>query len=172
MGSPEARAEAGAQSTAPPILTRLATRLDLGPDELKRALALGLILAGITGSYTLSKTVRDAHFLTELPVSLLPYVYLGVGAASAIASVLFALLTAAAVVQAAVVLLVRKGSPRAAEAEEEPGAVEGAARSTANGYVRALAVAALCSVMVAGVLDYQFKAELQRRFTRSSELVS
>jgi AAA family ATP:ADP antiporter len=274
MASPEARAGAGAPSTAPPILTRLATRLDLGSDELKRALALGLILAGITGSYTLSKTVRDAHFLTELPVSLLPYVYLGVGAASVIASVLFArltrraatwealaiislvaaislavfgqlfridahwvpvsfyvwnnvygllvvsqfwlfansvsnsrearrtfgliglggilgglagglvaaplahvwslsaLLTAAAVVQAAVVLLVRKGSPRAAEAEAEPAAVEGAARSTANGYVRALALAALCSVMVAGVVDYQFKAALQRRFTHSSELVS
>ena len=45
------------------MLTRIASKLDLRPDELKRALALGLILAGITGSYTLSKTVRDAHFL-------------------------------------------------------------------------------------------------------------
>jgi ATP:ADP antiporter, AAA family len=257
------------------MLTRLATRLDLAPGELKRALALGLILAGITSSYTLSKTVRDAHFLSELPVALLPYVYLGVGAASVVASFLFArltrraatwealaiislvaaislavfgqlfrieapwvpvsfylwnnvygllvvsqfwlfansvsnprearrtfgliglggilgglvggmlaaplahvwslaaLLTAAGVLQAAVVLLVRAGSPRAAEAaEEEPGAVEGAAHSTADGYVRALALTALCSVMVAGVVDYQFKAEMQRRFTRSSELVS
>src|SRR5262245_674220 len=75
------------------MLTRLAARLDLEPDELQRALALGAILAGITCSYTLSKTVRDAHFLSELPVSLLPYVYLGVGAASTLASFLFTRLT-------------------------------------------------------------------------------
>jgi ATP:ADP antiporter, AAA family len=256
------------------MLARLAARLDLGPDELQRALALGLLLAGITGSYTLAKTVRDAHFLSELPVSLLPYIYLGVAAASTVASFLFArltrraaswealatislvaaislalfgqlfridapwvpvsfyvwtnvygllvvsqfwlfansvsnprearrtfgliglggilggllggliaaplarvwslsaLVTVAAVLQAAVVLLVRTGSPRAAQAEEPAALDAEVAGAGATGYVRVLALAALCSVMVAGVVDYQFKAEIQRRFSGSSELVS
>ena len=49
----------------------LAARLDLKPDELKRAFGLGLMLAGIIASYTLAKTVRDAHFLSVLPVLML-----------------------------------------------------------------------------------------------------
>src|SRR5689334_17364133 len=71
-------------------LDRLASGLDLKPDELKRALALGSMLAGVTCSYTLAKTVRDAHFLSLLKVSALPYVYIGVGLLSALASGLFA----------------------------------------------------------------------------------
>ena len=72
------------------MLKSLATRLDLEPDELHRALALGLILAGIAGSYTLARTVRDAEFLAQLPATTLPYVYIGVGLLSALTSVLFA----------------------------------------------------------------------------------
>ncbi len=45
-------------------------------------------------------------------------------------------------------------------------------RPLANPYVRWLALGALCSVMVSGVLDYQFKAEMQRRFARPSEYVA
>ena len=71
----------------------LAKRLDLQTDELKRALGLGVMLAGVISSYTLAKTVRDAHFLSELPVSMLPYVSIGVGVLSAIVSSLLARLT-------------------------------------------------------------------------------
>ncbi len=254
---------------------RLAARFDLRPDEFKRALTLGIMLGGVTWSYTLAKTVRDAHFLSTLPVTALPYVYLGVGGLSALASALFAritrrspgaeslavmslvaaislavfgqlfriqaswvpvsfylwsniyglivisqfwlyansvsnprearrtfsliglggilggllggmlaaplahmwslssLLNAAALLQAAVVLLVRLGGRRVTGAELEPAPLEdGSPNPMSHGYVRWLALAALCSVMVTGVLDYQFKAELQRRFTHPAEFVA
>ncbi|HET9325388.1 MAG TPA: Npt1/Npt2 family nucleotide transporter [Candidatus Eisenbacteria bacterium] len=257
------------------LFAGLAARLDLKPDELKRALGLGLMLGGVIGSYTLAKTVRDAHFLSELPVSVLPWVYIGVGVLSAFASGLLArvtrraatweslavmsllaaislaafgqlfriqaswvpvtfylwsnvyglivvsqfwlfansvsnprearrtfsfvglggilgglvggliaaplahvwsltsLLNAAAVLQALVVLLVRVGRSKAAQLEtEEPAPEEPVKNPVVHPYVRWLALAALCSVMVTGVLDYQFKAQMQRHFTRAEEYVS
>jgi AAA family ATP:ADP antiporter len=39
-------------------------------------------------------------------------------------------------------------------------------------YVRWLALAALCSVIVTGLLDYQFKVEIQRRFPSGADLAS
>src|SRR6185295_5145250 len=39
-------------------------------------------------------------------------------------------------------------------------------------YVRLLALAALCSVVVTGLLDYQFKVEIQRRFPSAGDLAS
>ena len=255
---------------------RIAARLDLKPDEFKRALALGLMLGSVTGSYTLAKTVRDAHFLSQLPVSLLPYVFVAVGVLSVLASAVFSrftrraasweslavmsliaaislavfgqlfrieapwvpvsfylwsnvyglivvsqfwlfansvsnprearrtfsliglggilggllggliatplanvwtlpsLLNVAAVLQALVVLLARVGASRAASVVEEEADApeEPAASAVAHPYVRWLALAALCSVMITGVLEYQFKAELQRRFSRPAEFVS
>jgi ATP:ADP antiporter, AAA family len=62
------------------LAARLASRLGLPPDEAHRALLLGLILFALTGSFTLARTSRDAVFLARLPATLLPYVYLGVGA--------------------------------------------------------------------------------------------
>lgn len=58
---------------------RLASRLGLPPDEAHRALLLGLVLFAL-GSFTLARTSRDAVFLAQLPATLLPYVYLAVGA--------------------------------------------------------------------------------------------
>jgi len=81
------------------------------------------------------------------------------------------LLNVAAVVQALVVLLARVGSSHATAAEEPPAEAEAPARPMSHPYVRWLAIGALCSVMVAGVLDYQFKVEMQRRFTRPADFV-
>lgn len=258
-----------------PRIAGLAARLDLKPDEFKRALGLGLMLGGVTGSYTLAKTVRDAHFLSELPVSMLPWVSIGVGILSVFVSGLFgkatrraasweslavmsllaaislavfgqlfrieaswvpvtfylwtnvyglivvsqfwlfansvsnprearrtfswiglggilgglvgglvvtplahvwslaSLLNAAAILQALVVLLVRKEKGRSATFEsEEPGSTEETKNPVSHSYVRWLALAALCSVMVTGLLEYQFKAEMQRHFSRPEEYVS
>jgi AAA family ATP:ADP antiporter len=255
------------------MLTQLAARLQLKTDEMKRALALGLILGGVTASYTLTKTVRDAEFLAALPATLLPYVYLGVGIVSGLASIMFvratrraatweslavmaliaalslaafaqlfritatwvpvafylwsnvyglilvaqfwlfangvsnprearrtfswiglggivggllggliaaplaqlwplpSLLNAAAVLQALVVLLVRVSSSRAKDEAEAPES-EARVDPMEHTYVRWLAIATLCSVMVTGLLDYQFKVEMQRRFSSSSDLAS
>src|SRR5262249_44436227 len=69
---------------------------------------------------------------------------------------------------AVAVLLVRvKVDPSNEEREAAP-----EARANLNplrhSYVRWMALAALCSVVVSGVLDYQFKVEMQRRFTSGS----
>jgi AAA family ATP:ADP antiporter len=42
----------------------------------------------------------------------------------------------------------------------------------ANPYVRWLAIAALCSVLVTTLLDYQFKVEIQRRYSHPAEIAS
>lgn len=76
------------------LIDRLAKLLRLTLEETRRAMLLGLVLGGITASYTLAKTVRDASFLAELPATLLPYVYLGVGLLSILASSLLARATA------------------------------------------------------------------------------
>lgn len=75
------------------LFATLARRLQLDPDEARRALSLGGVLFGITSSYTLVKTARDALFLANLPATLLPYVYLGVGVLAILASAIFARLT-------------------------------------------------------------------------------
>jgi AAA family ATP:ADP antiporter len=71
------------------VIERLARRFQLEPGELKNALALGSMLFALTCSYTLVKTARDALFLAELPVSLLPWVYLGVGVLTTITALTF-----------------------------------------------------------------------------------
>ncbi len=256
------------------VTQRLARKLELKPDEMRRALSLGIILAGVTSSYTLTKTVRDAFFLAELPASVLPYVYLGVGVLTTAVSVLFArithrrthwealaavalvaaislavfgqlfrfparwvpiafylwvnvyglilvsqfwlfansvshprearrtfsligaggilgglvggliaaplahlwtlpsLLNVAAVLQALVVLLVRVGSGQVGEAEATEAAPAHTTDAMRHPYVRWLALSAVCSVVVTGVLDYQFKVQIQRRYPSSAELAS
>jgi AAA family ATP:ADP antiporter len=71
----------------------LAQRLQLEYDESCRALTLGTVLFGLIAAYTLVKTARDAFFLTALPAQILPYLYLGVGALTAVASTLFGRMT-------------------------------------------------------------------------------
>ena len=256
------------------VLERLGRRLELQPEEAKRALSLGLILAGVTGSYTLTKTVRDAFYLATLPATTLPYIYIAVGIVTAVASVLFAratrrrssweglagmamvaaislavfgqlfrlklawipiafylwvnvyglilvsqfwlfansvshprearrtfgligsggilgalvggaiasplahlwtlssLLNVAALLQALVVLLMRVGPGRAGETESVEAAPARVMDAARHPYVRWLALAAVCSVIVTGVLDYLFKVEIQRRYPSSAELAS
>ena len=71
----------------------LARRFQLDPDEARRAHALGAILFALVGSYTLVKTARDADFLAELPVSVLPYVLVVVGLLTLGATLVFGRLT-------------------------------------------------------------------------------
>lgn len=71
------------------MLSRLARVLQLEADELRRALLLGSLLFALTGSYTLVKTARDALFLSTLPATLLPWVYLGVGVLALVSSAAF-----------------------------------------------------------------------------------
>lgn len=71
------------------MLQRLARTLQLEDDELRRALLLGGLLFALTSSYTLVKTARDALFLSSLPATLLPWVFMGVGVLSVVASALF-----------------------------------------------------------------------------------
>ena len=89
--------------------------------------------------------------------------------------VLAALLLAAvaAILQALVMLLVRVGSRRVASTEEEtPASDEPGANPLKHAYVRWLALAALCSVLVGTLLDYLFKLEIQRRFHTSHEIAA
>lgn len=249
------------------MLERLATKLQLEPDEARRALTLALLLGGITASYTLMKTARDAFFLAELPATTLPYVHLGIGAAAiilvsafnrftwrmspaatlaavslvgagalgvfsllvrlsdrslpiaffvwvnlfglvlvaqfwlfanavshareakrifgivglggivggllaglvatplAMAGSLGLIVAAAGALQAAIVPIVfalRSSSPAVvASATQAPGVTSHPLR---HRYVRWLALASLCSVVVGGVVDYQFKVALQQRY--------
>src|SRR5262245_38285097 len=71
----------------------LARRFQLEPDEARRATAFGAILFALIGSYTLVKTARDADFLAHLPVSVLPYVLIGVGILTLGATIVFNQLT-------------------------------------------------------------------------------
>ena len=71
----------------------LARRFQLDPGEARRAHALGAILFALVGSYTLVKTARDADFLAELPVSVLPYVLIVVGLLTLGATLVFGRLT-------------------------------------------------------------------------------
>jgi ATP:ADP antiporter, AAA family len=235
---------------------------------------LGIILAGITSSYTLTKTVRDAFFLANLPASKLPYVFLAVGALTALASLFFSrftwrrasweglawismvaalslgvfsqlfrfqaswvpvafylwvnvyglilvaefwlfansisnprearrtfgpvgsagivggliggliaaplarlwtlpsLLLVAAVLQGAVALLVKLRASHTASAEPVESVPARTIDAIRHPYVRWLALAALCSVMVTGVVDYLFKVQIQSRYPSSAQLAS
>ena len=61
--------------------------------ELQTALWLGAALLTVTSSYTLVKTVRDSLFLSMLPATWLPWVYIVVGIATLAVSVVFGQLT-------------------------------------------------------------------------------
>src|SRR5439155_1701339 len=140
------------------MIDRIAQILRLKPDETRHALAFGATLFALTCSYTLVKTARDALFLAELPVALLPTVYLGGLLASPLsrASGIRAMIVIAAVVLAAVALAVRAAFKTGAVRDEEPGpSVREPANPMRVRYVRWLALASLCSVLVTTLLDYQ-----------------
>lgn len=59
------------------------------PRELHKALWLGTVLLAITSSYTLVKIARDALFLSRLPASSLPIVYLMVGVLTLVVTWIF-----------------------------------------------------------------------------------
>ena len=69
------------------MIHSLARRFQLDANEARRALALGAILFALVGSYTLVKTARDADFLAQLSVSVLPYVMMVVGVLTLVAAV-------------------------------------------------------------------------------------
>jgi len=75
------------------LSARLAARLGSQSEEARRALLLGLTLFALTGSFTLARTVRDALFLARFPADMLPYIFVGVGVASAGGSLVVARLT-------------------------------------------------------------------------------
>jgi ATP:ADP antiporter, AAA family len=261
------------------MIERVARILHLEPGEARRGLGLGAALFTLTCSYTLVKTARDALFLAQLPASLLPMMYLGVGVLSTVAATLYsratrlllasrsfeiaawtaalslavfaylaapgtsrwlqwvpvgfylwvnvyglilvsqywstvnsitdpheakrilglvgtggilgglvggalaaplshafgigAMVIAGAAMNAAVAIAARRSAAIHARVEDDP------ARDAApsgpvfgNPYVRWLAIAALCSVLVTTLLDYQFKLEVQRRYSRPAEIAS
>ncbi len=258
------------------MIRRLAQQLQIEPDELRRALAFGSVLFALSGSYTLVKTVRDAAFLSQLPVTVLPYVFIGVGVLTLVAAISFsrmtqrlatwesfaggalvsalsllgfayllrfharwvpvafylwvnvyglilmsqfwafassmsnprearrtfgavgvggllgglcgglvavplaqrwtlpALVTLAAVVLVSAVPLVHASLRHAIPVQPEPEAPQAGEECPllCRTYVRWLIVAALCSVLVGALVDYQFKTEIQRRFPGRSELAS
>src|SRR4051794_16316189 len=65
--------------------TRLASvgkRLfDVRPDERRPATLAFLALLGITAAHTLLETARDALFLTKVPITYLPALYLAIAGA-------------------------------------------------------------------------------------------
>src|SRR2546427_8257056 len=61
------------------MIDTVARRIRMDPHELRDALWLAAILLAITCSYTLVKVSRDALFLSVLPATTLPLVYLIVG---------------------------------------------------------------------------------------------
>ena len=75
------------------MIDGLARRSQPGPDETRRAYFLGAVLFALISSYTLVKTARDADFLSQLPVSVLPYVMIVVGLLTLAATLAFNRLT-------------------------------------------------------------------------------
>ena len=55
-------------------------------EERSLTLALTLVYLLIIGAFTLGKIARDSLFLTELPASYLPYVYITLAALSGVAT--------------------------------------------------------------------------------------
>jgi len=70
-----------------------------------------------------------------------------------------------------VVLAVHRGAVRRSD-EELPAADAPEVPLRRVAYVRWLAIAALCSVVITTLLDYQFKLEVQRHYTRPAEIAS
>ncbi|HET7225014.1 MAG TPA: Npt1/Npt2 family nucleotide transporter, partial [Candidatus Eisenbacteria bacterium] len=81
-----------------------------------------------------------------------------------------ALLVMAAVLVALTVPAVWVGVRRGAVAGSEPPPGESGRSPFRADYVRWLALAALCSVLVTGLLDYQLKVEIQQRYPTSASL--
>jgi ATP:ADP antiporter, AAA family len=257
------------------VFERLARHLRLEPADLRQGLSLGAILFGITSSYTLVKTARDSLYLSQLPAQTLPYVYLGIGVLTLVASQGFARLTrrlpawqplagmalvaaislavfaslfglpmtwvpvtfylwinvyglllvsqfwaftnstsdprqakrifgivggggilggltggllatalgraglhvltiAAAVLVAAIVPLVLVGVHKGHTPRGDPdlASLEKPTRPWRHRYIRWLAVAAMCSVIATGLLDYQLKVEIQDRYPSRHELAA
>ncbi|NOT33390.1 MAG: hypothetical protein HOP12_04380 [Candidatus Eisenbacteria bacterium] len=75
------------------MIAVIARHLKLEPDEARRAISLAVVLGAFTASYTLTKTARDALFLAQLPVTVLPYVYLAIGVLALVTTQLHARLT-------------------------------------------------------------------------------
>jgi len=63
--------------------------MGLDAREFRRALWLGAALMTVTSSYTLVKTARDSLFLSTLPATWLPWVYILVGILTLAVSLLF-----------------------------------------------------------------------------------
>ncbi|MEO5989028.1 MAG: Npt1/Npt2 family nucleotide transporter, partial [Candidatus Eisenbacteria bacterium] len=61
----------------------LADRLGLEPQEWRRLLLMGALVAILLCAYTIAKVLRDALFLAHFGALALPYAYLGVALASA-----------------------------------------------------------------------------------------
>jgi hypothetical protein len=57
----------------------LRKRFATEPREFRKALWLGAALMAVTASYTVVKTARDSLFLSTLPATSLPLVYIVVG---------------------------------------------------------------------------------------------
>ena len=75
------------------MLVALSRRMGLESRQLRQALWLGGALMTVTGSYTLVKTVRDSLFLSLLPATWLPWVYLLVGVVTLAVSLIVGRLT-------------------------------------------------------------------------------
>ena len=75
------------------MLVALSRRMGMDARELQTALWLGAALLTVTSSYTLVKTVRDSLFLSMLPATWLPWVYILVGIATLAVSLLVGRLT-------------------------------------------------------------------------------
>jgi AAA family ATP:ADP antiporter len=75
------------------MLVAFSRRLGLDARELHTALWLGGALMTATSSYTLVKAVRDSLFLSTLPATWLPWVYIVAGIVTLAVSVLFGRLT-------------------------------------------------------------------------------
>ena len=75
------------------MLVALSRRMGLDARELRTALWLGAALMTVTSSYTLVKTARDSLFLSTLPATWLPWVYILVGIVTLAVSLLFGRLT-------------------------------------------------------------------------------
>ena len=75
------------------MLVALSRRMGLESRQLHKALWLGGALMTVTSSYTLIKTVRDSLFLSRLPATWLPWVYLFVGVVTLAVSLIVGRLT-------------------------------------------------------------------------------
>ena len=75
------------------MLVALSRRMGMDAREFQTALWLGAALLTVTSSYTLVKTVRDSLFLSMLPATWLPWVYILVGIVTLAVSLIVGRLT-------------------------------------------------------------------------------